>query len=124
MQFSPSQARTATTAVARSAVRWAAVFAGAAAGAYAGRVVAARLYQEPAPALAEIAPRRLLEQDVAPGFLAAELIGRSLGMGVAGEAVVAAVAAGLAVVATGPLAPPTEPDEQEPRIIPVAGGRR
>lgn len=128
MRLPISGSRTATKSAAVSAGRWVAVFAGAAAGAYLGRVAAAKLYHEPAPPLTELGPRALLAQDVAPGFLAAELIGRGLGLGLAGEAVVAAVAAGLSVVATGPLVITQSEETAGPRIIPVTvtggSGRR
>jgi hypothetical protein len=47
--------------------------------------------------------RVLLNQDVAPGFLAAELLGKALRLGLAGEAVLAAGGAALSAIATGPV---------------------
>lgn len=85
-----------------SVLRWAAVFAGATAGSWAGRIAAARLYGEPVEPLLRLDARALLNQDVAPGFLAAELLGKALRLGLAGEAVLAASGAALSAIATGP----------------------
>jgi hypothetical protein len=84
-------------------LRWTAVFAGATAGSWAGRIAAARLYGEPVEPLLRLDARVLLNQDVAPGFLAAELLGKSLRLGPAGEAVLAATGAALSAIATGPV---------------------
>jgi hypothetical protein len=87
-------------------VRWAAVFAAATAGSWAGRVAAACLYGEPTAAALRLDMRALLAQDVAPGFVAAELLGRPLRLGPAGEALLAAAAAAVSAVATGPRVDP------------------
>lgn len=84
-------------------MRWAAVFAGATAGSWAGRVAAAALNGEPVEPLLRVDQEALLSQDVAPGFLAAELLGRALRLGPVGEALLAATAAAASAVATGPL---------------------
>jgi hypothetical protein len=86
-----------------SVLRWVAVFAGATAGSWAGRIAAARLYGEPVEPLMRLDARVLLNQDVAPGFLAAELLGKALRLGLAGEAVLAAGGAALSAIATGPV---------------------
>jgi hypothetical protein len=79
------------------------VLLAATAGSWAGRIAAARLYGEPAAPLLRLDAHTLLTQDVAPGFLAAELLGKPLRLGLAGEAVLAAAGAALSVIATGPL---------------------
>jgi hypothetical protein len=84
------------------AVRWIAVFVGATAGSWAGRIAAAALYGEPVDPLLRLNARTLLEQDIAPGFLVAELLGRPLRLGPAGEAVLAAASAAASALATGP----------------------
>ncbi len=86
-----------------SVMRMAAVFGAATAGSLAGRIAAASLYGEPVGPLLEIDGRTLLDQDVAPGFLAAELLGRNLRIGIAGEILTAALGAAASQVATGPL---------------------
>lgn len=86
-----------------SLLRWAAVFAGATAGSWVGRLVAARLYDENAEPLLRLDRRMLLAQDVAPGFLAAEVLGRNLRVGPTGEVVLAVLAGAASAVATGPL---------------------
>ena len=80
-----------------------AVFAGATAGSVAGRLIAALLYGESVPPLLRSTPRTLLEQDVAPGFIGAELLGRAFGAGARGEVVAAALSAAAHAVITGPL---------------------
>lgn len=86
-----------------SVLRWAAVFAGATMGSWAGRIAAARLYGEPVQPLMRLDARVLLNQDVAPGFLAAELLGKALRLGLTGEAVLAAGGAALSAIVTGPV---------------------
>ncbi len=88
--------------LAGSAARWAVVFAGATAGSLAGRIAAAFLYGEPVAPLLDLRPRHLLNQDVAPGFLSAELLGRALGGGPAAEATAAALGAAASAILTGP----------------------
>ncbi len=88
--------------VAGSVVRWAVVFAGATAGSLIGRVAAAFIYDEPVSPLLDLRPRHLLSQDVAPGFLTAELLGRALGGGPAAEAAAAALGAAASAIITGP----------------------
>lgn len=112
--------RTAARATGMSAARWVVVFAGATAGAYAGRVAAALLYNEPVSPLLDGGPRAMLEQDVAPGFLTAEVIGRGLGLGLAGEALIAALGAGVSAIATGPLTT-SENGGRQPSIVAVHG---
>lgn len=86
----------------RSLLRWWVLFLAATLGSWAGQVAAARLHGEPVGSLLRLDPRSLLEQDVTPGLLAAELLGKPLGLSVAGEAVLAAAGAAAAAVATGP----------------------
>jgi hypothetical protein len=81
--------------------RWLAVFGAATAGSWLGRIIAARLYQEPLEPLLALDARALLNQDVAPGFLAAETLGRALRAGIAGEVAVAVAGSALSAVATG-----------------------
>ena len=83
-------------------LRWVLLLAAATVGSWAGRVAAARLYGEPVDPLLQLDRRTLLEQDVAPGFLAAEVFGRNLGMGAAGQVALAALASAASAVATGP----------------------
>lgn len=83
------------------AKRWLAVYAAATAGSWIGRVVAAEVYGESVTPLLKADARLLLEQDVAPGFLASEFLGR--GRGIAGQATIALVAAAVSAVATGGL---------------------
>ena len=113
--------------VRKAAVRWVAVFAGATIGSYSGRLAAAMLYGEPVSPLLQVGPRTVLEQDVAPGFLAAEVIGRGFGFGLAGEAFVAGLAAGVSAVAAGPLiADDQRPPEgsRAPRAVIAEGAGR
>ena len=84
-------------------MRWALVFAAATAGSWAGRLVAAALYEEDVAPLLRLDRRTLLSQDVAPGFLAAEVLGRNLHVGPTGEVVLAALAGASSAVATGPM---------------------
>lgn len=83
-------------------LRWAALFVGATIGSMIGRVLAARLYGEPLDSPPRLDARTLLEQDVAPGLVAVELLGRVLRLGVRGEALLAAVGAAASAIATGP----------------------
>ena len=83
-------------------LRWVLLLAAATVGSWAGRVVAARLYGEPVDPLLQIDRGTLLEQDVAPGFLAAEVFGRNLGLGTAGQAALAMLASAASAVTTGP----------------------
>ena len=83
-------------------LRWVLLLAAATVGSWAGRVAAARLYGEPVDPLLQVDRRMLLEQDVAPGFLAAEVFGRNLGLGTAGQAALAMLASAASAVATGP----------------------
>ncbi len=86
----------------QSALRWALVAIAAALGSWLGRVLAAARDGEPLAPLLRLDGRTLLEQDVAPGLLAAELVGRGLGLGLVGQATVAAIGAAVSVLATGP----------------------
>ncbi len=95
--------------IVRSIARWAAVFAAATAGSWIGRQIAASRHGEQRDPLGQISARTLLDQDVAPGFLAAELLGRNLRLGLAGEVILAATGAALSAIATGPFV------EREPR---------
>ena len=110
-----------------SIARWAVVFAAATAGSWLGRLIAASRYGEPAAPLKQLDGRRLLEQDVAPGFLAAELLGRNLRLGLLGEAVLAAAGAAASAVATGPFVEgglrtqdSGRSDESSPHLSPVS----
>jgi hypothetical protein len=83
-------------------LRWVVVALAAALGSWLGRVAAAVRDGEPLAPLLRPHPRALLEQDIAPGLLVAELVGRGLGLGLAGQATVAALGAAASVLATGP----------------------
>jgi hypothetical protein len=91
-----------------SVARWAVVFAAATFGSWSGRIIAAFLYDEPVTPLLQLDARTLLNQDVAPGFLAAEMLGRGIGAGIAGEIFFAAAGSAISAVATGPLTTNTE----------------
>lgn len=95
----------------RSALRWTLVVIAAALGSWLGRALAAARGGEPLAPLLRLDGRTLLEQDVAPGLLAAELVGRGLGLGLAGQALVAALGAAASALVTGPRidAEPTPP---------------
>ncbi|MER3421615.1 MAG: hypothetical protein C4290_14305 [Chloroflexota bacterium] len=84
----------------RSVLRWALVVIAAALGSWLGRALAAA--GEPLAPLLRLDGRTLIEQDVAPGLLAAELFGRGLGLGLAGQALVAALGAAASALVTGP----------------------
>ncbi len=86
----------------QSALRWMLVALAAALGSWLGRVLAAARDGEPLAPLLRLDGRTLLAQDVAPGLLAAELVGRGLGLGLAGQATVAALGAAASALATGP----------------------
>lgn len=86
----------------QTVLRWVVVALAAALGSWLGRVAAAARDGEPLAPLLRLDGRTLLEQDVAPGLLAAELVGRGLGLGLAGQATVAALGAAASALATGP----------------------
>jgi len=86
----------------RSVLRWALVVIAAALGSWLGRALAAARDGEPLAPLLRLDGRTLIEQDVAPGLLAAELFGRGLGLGLAGQALVAALGAAASALVTGP----------------------
>lgn len=88
--------------MAHTMLRWMVVALAAAVGSWLGRVAAAARDGEPLAPLLRPHPRALLEQDVTPGLLAAELIGRGLGLGLTGQATVAALGAAASVLVTGP----------------------
>jgi hypothetical protein len=87
--------------VVRPVVRWLLVFTGATFGSWCGRVIAAALYGEPVTPLLRVNARTLLQQDVVPGFLAAELIGRGLDAGPVTEMMIAAAGAAASAIGTG-----------------------
>jgi hypothetical protein len=81
--------------------RWLVVFGAATVGSWLGRIIAARMYDEPLEPLLTLDARAFLNQDVAPGFLAAETLGRAFRAGIAGEAAIAVAGSALSAVATG-----------------------
>lgn len=100
----------------KSLVRWLFVLAGAAVGSYTGRAVAAALRGEPVRPLLRLDRVALVRQDLVPGFVAVELLGRLLKLGPWGAALVAAVAAAAAAFVDGPLVREEEAAEHEPAL--------
>jgi hypothetical protein len=107
--------------VLKPVLRWLLVVIGAAIGSYAGRVAAAALRGEPVQPL--LRPDRVLvmRHDLVPGFVAVELLGRLLKLGLWGSGLVAAVAAAAAAFVDGPIVRDRRADEWQAASEPAGG---